>query len=69
MSLLLRQSKSEFWPGMVVHACTPRTQEAEEEGSQVRGQPGLHSEILSLKTKVNSLRENGGWWEIAFWTY
>jgi hypothetical protein len=52
-----------------VHACTPRTQEAEEEGSQVRGQPGLHSEILSLKTKVNSLRENGGWWEIAFWTY
>jgi hypothetical protein len=32
---------------MVLHICNPSTQGAEAGGSQVRGQPGLHSETLS----------------------
>jgi hypothetical protein len=48
---------------MVVHACNLSTQEAEEGGSKVPGQPGLHSEILSSKKKFNSrpktIREAG----------
>jgi hypothetical protein len=34
-------------PGMVVHACNPSTQEAEAEGSIVKGQLGLQSETFS----------------------
>jgi hypothetical protein len=36
---------------MVVHACNPSTWEAEIEGSQVRGQTGLHDEIILKKRK------------------
>jgi hypothetical protein len=37
--------------GVVVHSCNLSTQEAEAGGSLVQGQPGLHSETLSLKEK------------------
>jgi hypothetical protein len=33
--------------GMLVYTCNPTTLEAEAEGAQVQGQPGLHNEILS----------------------
>lgn len=36
-------------PGMVVPACNPSTQEAEEEGSKIQGHCRLHSSIV-LKT-------------------
>jgi hypothetical protein len=36
---------------MVGHACNPSPQEADTGGSQVWGQPGLHSETLSQKQK------------------
>jgi hypothetical protein len=42
-------------PGMVVHACNPSTQEAMVGELQVRGQPGLHSNILSQEKKKNWL--------------
>jgi hypothetical protein len=38
-------------PGVVVHACNLSTQEAEAEGSRVRGQPGLHSRPCVKKKK------------------
>jgi hypothetical protein len=31
----------------IVHACNPSTWMAEEGTSQIQGQPGIHSEILS----------------------
>jgi hypothetical protein len=34
---------------MVVHTCNPSIEEAEGRASQIQGQPGLHSEILSKK--------------------
>jgi hypothetical protein len=36
-----------FWSGMVAHNCNPSFWKAETGGSQVQGQPGLHSETLS----------------------
>jgi hypothetical protein len=39
--------------GLVLHACSTSTQKAEAGGSHVQGQPGLHSETLSLKKKKN----------------
>jgi hypothetical protein len=37
----------------VAHACNPSTQEAEAEGSQIQGQPILHSEFqVSLGYRV-----------------
>lgn len=37
--------------GMVAHDSNPSTQDAEARGSQVQGQTGLHSKILSKKEK------------------
>jgi hypothetical protein len=34
-----------------VYTCNPSTQEAEAEGLQFRGQPGLHSKTLSQQKK------------------
>jgi hypothetical protein len=36
---------SSFWLGMLVHNCSPSTEEAETRGSWVGGQPGLHGEF------------------------
>jgi hypothetical protein len=38
---------------VVVHAFNPSTWEAEAGGYRVPGQPGLHRETLSRKTKQN----------------
>jgi hypothetical protein len=38
-------------PGIVAHISNPSTWEAEAGGSQVRGQPRLHSENVSKKKK------------------
>lgn len=35
--------KSKFKPGRLTHTCNPSTYEAESEGFQVPGQPGLYS--------------------------
>jgi hypothetical protein len=50
---------SKRWePGKGMHTCNPSTQEAETGGSQVPGQPGLHSTIC-LQTKQNkNLKHN-----------
>jgi hypothetical protein len=37
--------------GVVVHTCNSSTQEAQAEGAQVPGQPGLHSETQLIKNK------------------
>jgi hypothetical protein len=37
--------------GVTAHGCTP---EAKIGGSRVRGQPGLHSDILSQKTNLST---------------
>jgi hypothetical protein len=37
--------------GMVVHTYNSSTQEAEVGGLRVRGQPGLHSEVMSQQNK------------------
>jgi hypothetical protein len=34
-----------------MHFCNPSTQTAETRGSQVQGQPGIHSEFLSQTNK------------------
>jgi hypothetical protein len=39
-------------PGMMMHAYNPSTQEAKARGSQVPGQPGLHSKTLTQKQKI-----------------
>jgi hypothetical protein len=39
-----------------VHGCDTSTWEAETEGSQLPGQPGLHSETLSQKKKKKKPR-------------
>jgi hypothetical protein len=52
----------------MVYICNPGTQEAEEEGSQIQGYPGLYSKTLSQKRKTyfcqleerqNSQKEQG----------
>jgi hypothetical protein len=40
---------------MVLHTYNPSTWEAEAGRLRVQGQPGLHSETLSLKKKKNLL--------------
>jgi hypothetical protein len=49
----------------VVSTYNSSTQDAEEGGSQVRGQPGLHRETISPKNNVGgairSLRDD--WWK------
>jgi hypothetical protein len=51
---------------MMVYTYNPNTQEAEAEGSQVQGQPWLHSKTLSQKQnktkKTFSLFSLGGGW-------
>lgn len=39
----------------MVHPCNSSTQEAEVGESEVQGQPGLHSNILSQKNEINCL--------------
>jgi hypothetical protein len=39
----------DYEPSMVVHTFNPSYQEAEARGSQVQGQPELHSKTLSQK--------------------
>jgi hypothetical protein len=46
---------------VVSPACNPRILEVEVGGSQVRGQPGLHSEILSQNTKEIPRKEVCTW--------
>jgi hypothetical protein len=46
-------------PDMVTHTRNLSTQEAEERGSWVQDQPGLHSEILSQKKKKKSFGKVG----------
>jgi hypothetical protein len=41
---------------MVVHTCNLSAQEAEAGGSQIWGQPELHSKTLSKKKKENEWR-------------
>jgi hypothetical protein len=36
----------------VLHICNPRTQEAGARVSQILGQPGIYSKILSQKKKI-----------------
>jgi hypothetical protein len=44
----------------VLHACNPSTQEAKARGSQVEGQPGLHSETLRGRQEgMEGWREGG----------
>jgi hypothetical protein len=42
---------------MVVQACNPCISEAQSEGLQVQGQPGLNSEIMSQKNKERIIFE------------
>jgi hypothetical protein len=54
---------------MVAHACDPSAQEAEVEGSQVQGQPGLHSETVKEKKCAYSLILHTSLKEIATPTF
>jgi hypothetical protein len=48
-----------FEPGMVAPVCNPSTQDAEEGGSPIQGQPGLHNKTLpQLKSKTTTRSEN-----------
>jgi hypothetical protein len=42
---------------MVANTCNPSTGEAEAGGSQVQGQPGLHSKTLSQQNKTNKKKK------------
>jgi hypothetical protein len=44
---------------VVGYAYNPKTQEAEAGGSRNQGQPGLHSETLSLKERKRMGRREG----------
>jgi hypothetical protein len=48
--MLKKKKKSSAMPG---HSYKPSTQETEAGRCQVQGQPGLHSDTLSQKTKKN----------------
>jgi hypothetical protein len=39
--------------GMIAHNYSPSTQKTKAGESQVQGQPGLHSKVLSQKKKKN----------------
>jgi hypothetical protein len=42
----------------MVHACNPSTREAEAGGSQVQGQPRLHSKTLFLSHTQKMIRKS-----------
>jgi hypothetical protein len=44
-------------PSVVADFCNLKTQEAEEEGSQVPGQLELHKEIMSLQKNKNKTKQ------------
>jgi hypothetical protein len=45
----------------MVHPCNPSIQQAEVEGSQIPGLPGLHNETLSQKQKTKNKNKPSTW--------
>ena len=63
--VIKQEEENKCWQGVLVLAFNPSTQEAEEgrqgpawSTEEALGQPGLHREILSQKTKINKQNPN-----------
>lgn len=50
-----KKKKKKLALGEVARACSPRTREAEAGRYWVLGQPGLHKEIMFLKSSIEVL--------------